>query len=137
MSTIDLSLYKLADALQIPLTYNQGKIGGSQAVRWSIIGGEIPFTMIANKIFATEQVGIIAHVMGDLHVIVSHFPQSGTVSAYLVDASKSKLDGVKIAPDKAISKKMTLREVVDTLRPAIVAAYYWKQDKWRPLALPS
>lgn len=134
--SIDLSLYKIADAMQMALKYQNGKVSGEQCMTWETMGQKLPFTLKAEKLFAGEQVGVLFHVMGDLYIIVSHFPKTGTVSIYMVDGSKTKINGVKCAPEKLISKKMILKEVVESMGPALVKAHYWKQGEWKPLALP-
>lgn len=134
--TLDLSLYKLADTLQIPLSVSNGKILGSQKMTWKTLGMEIPITLKAEKMYAGEQVGVLFHVLGDLHIIVSHFPKTGTVSIYMVDGSKTNMDGVKCPPEKLISKTMVIKEVMAGMVGAVVCALYWKQGEWKTLTLP-
>lgn len=134
--SIELSLYKIADAFQIPLTYKDGTVSGGRVANWKCLGVTLEFTVEASKLFSGEQVGVVVHVMGDLYAIVAHYPKTGSVSAYLLDGNKLEMEGVKSPPDLFISKKMTLKEVVDSLRGAIVGAYYWKNDLWKELRLP-
>ena len=134
--SIELSLYKIADAFQLPLSYKDGKVSGQRVANWNCLGVALEFTVEATKLFSGEQIGVLVHVMGDLYTIVAHYPKTGSVSAYLIDGSKLEMDGVKSPPDLFISKKMTLREVVDALRSSIVGAYYWKNDQWKALRLP-
>lgn len=134
--SIELSLYKIADAFQLPLIYKDGKVSGKRVSNWNCLGVTLEFTVEATKLFSGEQIGVLVHVMGDLYSIVAHYPKTGSVSAYLIDGSKLEMDGVKSPPDLFISKKMTLKEVVGALRRSIVGAYYWKNDQWKALRLP-
>lgn len=134
--SIELSLYKLSDSLQLPFTYRDGKVKGSvERVVKTIVGLDLKVNLKAVKLFANEQVGILAHVMGDLSILVSHFPKTGMVSAYFINNNALYMDDVKAPPELFISKKMSLKEVVGGLQSAIVASFYFK-DGWKPLKLP-
>jgi hypothetical protein len=134
--SIDLSLYKISDTLQLPFTYTDGKVSGATDFVVGILPEfNIPIRLTASKLFASEQVGLLAHVIGDLSILVSHYPKSGMVTAYLIDGRKLHMSGVKAPPELFISKKMTLKEVVSGLGDAIVAAFYFK-DGWKPLQMP-
>lgn len=137
--SIELSLYKLADALQIPLDYQDGKVSGSMTgkLKTTVAGLEIPITAKATKLFMNDQCGVVADIAGDLAVIVAHYPKTGSVSAYLLNKDKLMMDGVKAPPDLFISKKMTLMEVMQSVRKAVVRAFYYKDGKWKPLTLPT
>lgn len=133
--SIELSLYKISDTLQLPFTYKDGKVSGSvERLVKSLVGVNIPIKLKAVKLFSNEQVGLLAHVIGDLFVLVSHYPKTGMVSLYLVDGNELSMDGVKTPPDLFISKKMNLREVVTGLKKAIVASFYYKEG-WKKLNL--
>lgn len=134
---VDLSLYRLADALQLPFTYDNGTVSGSRKGVLTGPGGiEMDFTITAEKFFSAEQQGLLAHVMGDLHVVVSFFPKSGITSLYLVDASKLTMGGERIAPRNLVMSHNGMRDVFISLGAAITAAFSWRDGKWKPLALP-
>lgn len=135
---IALSLFKFSDALQIPLEYNSGKISGecSGAITTSV-GLRIPFTIEAQKVFYNEQCGIVAHVRGDLYILLSHFPQTGGIGAYIIDGGKLLMDGVKTPPGLFISKTFSMTEVFAALKHSIVAGFRWSQSEWKPLKLPA
>lgn len=134
---IDLSLFKLADVLQLPITYKDGKIEGERAgVLTTSVGLTLPFTLRAVKLFANEQCGLLAHIRGDLYIIVSHFPHTGGLSAYLLDADKLYMDGVKAPPELFISKRHSMKEVFDALKVSMVTSFRWSGDKWKVLQLP-
>ena len=134
---IDLSLFKLADVLQLPITYRDGKIeGGRAGVLTTSVGLSIPFSLRAVKLFANEQCGLLAHLRGDLYIIVSHFPQTGGVSAYLLDADKLYMDGVKAPPELFISKRHCMKDVFEALKVSIVTSFRWGGGQWKTLQLP-
>lgn len=134
---LELSLYKLADAIQVPLTYENGKVWGEREAKLvSPLDFTLPFKIKARKFFMNEQCGVLAHVRGDLHLIISHFPATGSVSLYLIDGSKLFMDGVKAPPELYISKTNGMREVFTALKHAMVVAFAWKGNKWSPLKLP-
>lgn len=134
---IDLSLYKIADALQIPITYRDGKATGERGASVkTLLGFDLPFTIKAVKLFMNDQCGLLAHIRGDLYIIVSHFQQTGSISAYLIDAGELSMDGVKAPPELFISKSFGLPEVYAALKDSMVAAFSWKGDQWKPLKLP-
>lgn len=135
--SLDLSLYKLADATQLKFSYMDGKVSGhTEAMLVSDFGLEVPVGIKAVKIFSAEQTGILFKLTGDLSMIISHFPKTGMVSAYLLDGGCLTMEGVKAPPELFIGKKMSLREVVQALGHAIVASFYFDQG-WKPLRLPS
>lgn len=134
--SFETSLNQISDVLQLPLTSSDGKVQGSRQATWAAGGLSIPMTVTASKLFAGEQVGVLAHIHGDLHVVVSHYAKTGALSAYLIDGAKVKSEGVRVTPDALISKKMSLRDVVDSLKGSIVGAFYWKNSKWQALKLP-
>lgn len=132
------SLYKLADALQVPLEYLAGKVsGGADGVYSGVPELNLPFTVTAKKMFVHETIGVLVHVMGDLSLVVSHFGATGVVTALLLDGNKLMLDGVKSPPELFFSKTSSGRDVVDSMRHAIVASFMWQNRKWSPLKLPA
>lgn len=135
--SFDTSLAHISDALQIPIHFANGTASGVRGLVWNCAGFPVPMSISVSKLFTGEQVGVLAHIHGDLHVVVSHYPKTGALSAYLIDGDKVRCDGVAVTPDSLISKKMGLREVVESLRGAIVGAYYWKNHKWQSLKLPN
>lgn len=135
--SFDTSLFHLSDALQIPLHYANGSAKGSRELTWDCAGFKVRINATVSKMFTGEQVGILAHIHGDLHVVMAHYPKTGALSAYLIDGSKVYCSGLPSTPDSLIAKKMGLRDVVESLRGAIVGAYYWKNSNWRELKLPS
>lgn len=135
--SIDTSLNHIADALQIPMHYVDGTASGSRELTWDCMGLKVRMCASVSKLFVGEQVGVLVHLQGDLSVVVAHYPKTGALSAYLIDGAKVTCDGVTVTPDSLISKKMGLREVVESLKAAIVGAYYWKNSNWRELKLPS
>ncbi len=137
--SIELSMYKFADVLQVPLSYKDGKVqgGGKGVFKTSIAGLEIPIHVRVVKMFLNEQCGVLADLIGDLSLLVSHYPKTGVVSAYVIDKGKLIMDGVKTPPDLFFSKNMNLIEVVRSLRRAIVQAWYYKSGAWYPLTIPT
>jgi len=135
--TIDLSLFKIADALQVKLEYNDGKISGIVSGKlMTSLGFGLPFKVEAKKVFYNDQCGVLFHIMGNLNMIVSHFPKTGAVSAFLIDGDKLEMDGVKAPPEMFISKTNTLKEVVSALGKSLVRAFHYSNGVWKPLVLP-
>lgn len=136
--SIELSLFKIADALQMPLTYHDGVIEGEVlGVLKTSVGLELPIQVKAKKLFWNDQCGVLVDVVGDLSMIIAHFPKMSSVSAYLIDKDKLFVDGVKTPPELFIAKKMKLAEVIKSVRKAVVASFYYKEGKWKPLTLPA
>ena len=133
-----LSLYKIADALQIPLDYADGKVTGQRGATFSPVKGLVlPLDFTVSKLFSGESCGVVAHVLGDLYLVVGHFPKTGAVSAFLIDGDKVVEEGMKIPPHLCISASMGLKEVIGTLRKSIVSSFVFKDRKWSPLKLPT
>lgn len=134
--SIDLSLYKLADMLQVPLKYANGKLVGEVVgTLLTSVGLVIPLHIKALKLFSSDQTGVIFHIMGDLFVVAAHYPKLGGLSLFLIDGSKVS-EGPKSDPSELISKGMGLKEVMDALRPGIVGAFHYNKQEWKKLTLP-
>jgi len=130
---ISLSLYKISDALGIPLHYDNGTISGSAPGKFKVMDGlELPITIEAQKLFFNETCGVLASVMGDLCILVTHYRRTSTVSAFLIDSTKTNMP-----PKDMFSKQDTMKRVVSLLRPGIVASFIFKDHKWSPLKLPA
>lgn len=128
----DVSLYKISDVLQMPIHYNGKVVTGERWVEWgSKVGLKIPMQLSARAIFFSEQVGVVAHVIGNLYVMVAHNPEKHGLSAYMIDGARLT-DEI----EEMISKKMSLREVVEYLGKAVVKAFYNTSGTWKPLSLP-
>lgn len=135
--SIELSLFKFVDALQIPISYEDGKASGKASAKLkTLVGASIPFTIKVKKICSQDQTTVLCHILGDLYILLSHFQKTGAISAYLVDAAKLEMDGVKSPPELFLSKKMSLREIIDALNVGVVVAFYWKGNEWKPLKIP-
>lgn len=134
---LEMSLNKIADAIQIPLTYCDGKIKGEAKLRLTTdIGFSVPLIIKAVKVFHEEHVGVIFHIRGNLYLAVSYFRKTSTVSAFLIDKSKLLMDGVIATPEMIVSRSMGLRQVLDGLGKAVVKSFYYKGD-WNELILPA
>lgn len=135
---IQMSLNKIADTLKVTINYEDGKVSGETDLLYSPLPGlDLPVTVTVKKMFANEAVGVVAHVMGDLHLVVSHFAKTGAVNVFLIDGNKLSMEGVKAPPEMFISKTMDVKQVVSALRQAIVTAFLWKDRKWSVLKLPA
>lgn len=132
------SLFKIADALQIPLDYADGKVTGQRGATFSPVAGlSLPLDFTVSKLFSGESCGVVAHVLGDLYIVVGHFPKTGAVSAFLIDGSKVVEEGVKIDPCLRITSTMGLKEVIQSLKKSVVASFVHKDRKWSTLKLPA
>lgn len=132
------SLNKIADTLKMRIDYADGKASGSTKFQFTPLPGlAIDIDMQVKKLFASDAVGVLAHVMGDLHIVVTHLGKTNAVNVFLVDGNKLEMDGVKTPPEMFISKQMDTRQVVSSLRKAIVTAFLWKDRKWSVLKLPA
>lgn len=135
--SVELSMYKLADLMQMALKVESGKVSGKTKARVTLnCGLIIPVTVKAIKMFAADQTGVLFHVMADLYIIASHYPKTGGLGAYVLDASGLQMDGVKAPPEMFISSKMNVGEVVTAVRSGIKAAFHYKSGKWNSLTLP-
>lgn len=135
--SIELSLYKIADAMQVPLKYEGGTISGGGKTEIAMGAGiKVPVELKATAIFQSEQVGVLFDVAGDLGILVAHYPKSNAVSAYLIDKSKTEVQGIRVNPVQLIAKKATLIGAVKALKMAIVASFFYKSGGWAVLPLP-
>lgn len=131
---IQMSLNKIADAIQVPLTYANGQVSGSAEMVYSPLPGiKLPVTLTIKGLFANQVVGVIGHVVGDLHIVVTHFYKTGVVSVFLVDGREWK----DREPHEVITPLMPLTDVVAALRKNIVASFIWKDRRWSTLKLPN
>jgi len=129
---IDLSLYKIADALQVPVECNDGIVSGKRTVTiQSVIGLAMKMQLSAKVMFASSQVGVVFGVSGNLLVLVAHNPDKNALSFYIIDKSCLEYDVKDL-----LGKKATLREAVEILRPAIVKSFYNTKGEWKTLTLP-
>lgn len=130
-----MSLYKIADATQIPLTLTDGVISGAAKIRVELaVGLSIPLQMTAIKIFQDgNHVGVLFHVRKDFYVIVAHYQAKGAVSMFFVDKSKLKQG----SPENIIGKNMGLKAVVDALSTSVVQAHYYQNGSWKKMVLAS
>lgn len=127
-------LYSISDAIQIPLVWGQdGKIYGEAEAVFSLLKDvNVPMNIKALKVFKGEQVGVLFHVLGDLHLLVSNYKKTGSVSIYLLDASK-----VAVPLETLIQAKDNLRDVMKKVRETVVKVFHFKNKEWLPLTLPS
>lgn len=133
-----LSLFKIVDAIQVPITVVNGEVQGSAKVSVELLPGlKFPMVIEARKMFINTQVGVLVKVHGMLNILIAHNPAGATLSAYLIDLSQLVEDGVMIAPETMFSKSATIRDAVTALRPGIVAAFFCKSGNWTRLTLPS
>jgi hypothetical protein len=134
---LSLSLYKIADALQIPIEYVDGTVAGKLDASYDKVPGLcLPVKVRVKKLYVHETVGVLVDVIGDLAILVSHVDTTGALTAILIDKNKLEMDGVKTPPELFFTKRSSGREVVDALRGSIVASFMWHQRKWSPLKLP-
>lgn len=134
--SLDLSLYKLSDMLQMNLEYVAGKVSGFVSGVLKTPGGpDFPVTLTALKLFYGEQCGVICHVMGDLYILASHYPKLGGLSLFIINGARLSIDGVRCPPDKMISSSSSLSDIIKEIRPGVVAAYHYKGE-WKSLTLP-
>lgn len=125
------SLDKIADALVMPLTYHHGEVSGESKVKYTPLPSlSIPINPTALRVAVDETVAVLAHVVGDLYILVSSYPVTGGVSAFLLDTSKVEGDILS-----KVSKKAKLVSILTPLKDSVVASFLWKGGKWTPLKL--
>lgn len=128
---ITLSLYKIADVLQMPLQYDGKKVLGERVGELLTTAGfKIPLQLTALTIFCSEQVGVLVQVVGNLNIMVVTNPAKQGLSAYMLDSSKFP------EPSLGIDKHMNLREVVEYLGDSVVKAFHYSSSGWKELKLP-
>ena len=139
------TLERIADTMQVPLTYDQKVVpplAGSRRASYAPLPGlTIPFTIRAEKLFHFDQTGVVFHVLGNLWALVAHYEKTNSTTVFLIDQIKMSLvadveEGARLTPDKVIQHKFNLKEAVDMLRPAIVQSFIYKSGVWAKLPLP-
>lgn len=131
------SLTKIADCLQMDFVYENGNLlGDTNATVTLDLGVEVPLKLRPTKVFFSDQCGVLVKVSGDLSILVSHFPKTGMISAYLIDGNKLEMGGAKTPAELFLSKKMTLKEAIAAFGRAVSSSFYFK-DGWKPLKLPN
>jgi hypothetical protein len=134
----DLSMYKIADAMQIKLEISGKEVKGQKDATFTPYPGlSLPVSITAKKMFKNGAAGVVFHVMGDLHMVVAYYSKTGAVSAFLIDGTKLKMQGIQQPPENMISKTMTLKDVVDAIKVGVVSSFIWKDRQWRALKLPA
>jgi hypothetical protein len=140
LSMLQKSLDRIADVMQVPLVYDSKitpPIDGKGKAHYAPLPGlDIAFTVRAEKLFYSDQVGVLFHVLGSLWAMVAHYDKTNSTTMFLIDGGKVGVDGTMITPDKMINKKGNLMEAVDILRPAIVKSFIFKGGVWTKLPLP-
>lgn len=132
---VQMSLNKIADTLKININYEDGVVTGSTPMIYSPLPGlEIPVTVTLKAFFANEAVGVMAHVVGDLYLVVSHVWKTGAVNVFMVNGAVFSNRGE--TPYDLIAKTMSIKVVVATLRKGITVAFLWKDRRWSVLNLP-
>lgn len=82
-----------------------------------------------------EQVGVMVHLVGDLHIFPVVNLATNATTVYLLDGSKSASKGARVSLGSNLGKR-AIREVITDLQPAIVAAFFLRGGSWHPLKLP-
>lgn len=133
---VKMGLYKIADALQMPLVYENKEVSGSTTVQYSAIPClRVDMRLKVLRLFVNEVVGVMSHISDNLYIVITYFGNTGVVSALLVDSSKLPAD-CQSEPQKLIGPKFSGREVVATLRQGIVASFCYRNLQWATLKLP-
>jgi hypothetical protein len=101
------------------------------------LGLDIPVKLEYLASFQSQQVGVVFKVVGDLGLMISHFPKTEAVSVFVLNLSKLTVGGVKVEPRKVMKFSGSLRENIDILRVSIVGSYYVKDGKFCNLTLPT
>jgi len=136
-ASLDTKLFKLLDVIQVKGEYKDGAISGSRDLTVQTdVGLRIPVTVTLDKFFMNDQCGIVAHVIGDLYIVVSYYEKTRSTGAYLIDKDKLEMDGVKSPPSLFISKTYDMRAVFEALKHAIVSAFTYRNNQWVALRLP-
>lgn len=129
---MELSLFKIADVLQLHLTVAGTNVTGKRTITIPLCAGfDFPVTITAKALFTKEQVGVLVHIAGDLYAVVAHYPKTGSVTMFLIDSSK-----VNRNVEALISPRMSLQEAVASLGSSVVKAFHWSSNKWSVLRLP-
>lgn len=143
--SLQTCLDRIADAMQTPLVYDSninpsisGRVKGHYA---PLPGLDIAFTVRAEKLFYFEQCGVVFHVLGNLWMLVGHYEKTSSTTAFLIDQAKmttvsSDEQAISMPPTSFIQPRFSLKDAVDTLRPAIVKSYIFKGGAWSLLPLP-
>jgi len=133
-------LNAISDAVNVPMEYSSDSFYGlSRAFFKPLPYLAMPLRIQASKIFMTEQVGVLFHVAGNLYLLVAYNPATTILSAFLIDVTLMPdyvVGGTTNPLKDAITKTMTLGQVIGYIRPSIVASFLYREQKWSALKLP-
>jgi hypothetical protein len=132
------ALTRIADVLQVPLEYSEGKAYTNAVFHYEPLPNlNLPVKIKPVKVFMHEQVGVVLHLIGHLYLMVGHFEKTNSTTAFLINQAKLEIEGGAIArPEMLLNSKGSLKEAVDALRGGIVKSFVWKSTRWEPLKLP-
>lgn len=133
----DSSIQLISSALGVPLAKEFGRVSGGGVVSFPGEGPlpTITFNITPLKAVFGEQVFVLFSVSGDLHLVVSHYPKTGALSVFFLDALKVKPVGGRAEIINTIIEAGGLLFVVNRLKKAIVVAFYHSGTSWKPVAL--
>lgn len=130
----EAALTRIADVLQVPLEYVDGKAYTKAVMHYEPLPGLALSAQIKPvKVFMHEQVGVVFHLIGHLYLMVGHFEKTNATTAFLINQAKLDIDGVMPRPEMLLNSKGTLKEAVDVLKAGIVKSFLWKGTRWEPI----
>lgn len=130
-------LFRIVDALQLPLGLEGGKLvgGGSGTMTTTIEGLTFQLKITPLCMFVNEQCGVLVRVIGDLTLVVSYFQKTEMMSLFVIDEAILRKK-YKVEASTLIGPKMSLKGVVTALGDSIVASFYCRSTVWKVLTLP-
>ena len=123
----------VSDSLQMPLSTTNGEIKGNASLMVKLgrnLG--LSFDLKAIGLFKSEQFGVLAHVSGDLYVISCYYDKTSALSMFVLDNRKMANELSTL-----IKPSDNLREVIARIRPAVMAAFQYRNKEWHPIKLPN
>lgn len=133
-----IALTKLADVLQVPLSKKGKNITGFAKLDVEVAPNvTLPLSVSVFLLTdANDCCSMLAHISGNLYVMVGFNMGTNVTSLYILDAAK--LDGAaKLNPASLVKVSDTLRMAVNAFRQAIVHSAYHASAGWKPLKLPA
>lgn len=128
---------RIADTMQVPLTYDEG--APARMTGWRT-GNLHPLPLLklfvavsVKGYFDSTHLGVLFHVDGHLYVLVTYYYDNNVTSVFLIDRAKLK----QVEPADLLTPGMTGQQAVDAMRDGIVQSFLWKDRKWQTMQLPA
>lgn len=128
------SMDRIADVLQIPLTLEGKFLKGQRVATIAPLPLLKMFSAIMVRSYINStHLGVVARIMGALHVLVLHYPPTNTTTLMLLDESKSK--GGEMDLMASLHPDMDGPTALALLHHTVVKQFIWRDRKWHPFVV--